>query len=382
MADDCQALVRSCQCCCAFKGAIPKAPLCPIRVHVLLELIHIDFTSVESMMELNKPPCTKNVLVITDHFTRYMLAVVTRDQTVKTINKVLYERFIVIFGASAKLLSNCGANFTSALVEELCTTFRIQKCHITVYHVQSNGQEERFHQTLFQMIGKLGRDKKAQWEQHLPILLQAYNSTQSAVMSYSPHYLMFGRHPCLPVDYYFPTVSTHKCSCHLPMDAEEVCKHFKEAYAEAHLQTNNEADRQKWYYDRVTSTVQLVPGDVVLLKSDAFQGKRKVKDRWGNSEYVVVWQVADNVPAYEVKDDGENIKVVHHNRLFLAATVSSGVTSLGASESLSEENIARSTLVELTPLVWENEVPESNLDEAATLSLASCVLLGWVDGVL
>ena len=43
------------------------------------------------------------------------------------------------------------------------------------------------------MIGKLATDKKAQWEQHLPELLQAYNSTRSAVMGYSPHYLMFGR---------------------------------------------------------------------------------------------------------------------------------------------------------------------------------------------
>ena len=193
---------------------------------------------------------------------------------------------------------------------------------------------------------------------------------------------LFTALPCLPVDYYFPMVSAHKCSCHMPVYVEEVHKHFKEAYAEAHLQTNNEADRQKWYNDRVMSTMQLVPGNVVLLRSDAFQGKRKVKDRWSDSEYVVVQQVTDDVPVYEVKDDDGNIKVIHYNRLFLMATVSGGVTPLGASKSLSEENVTRSTLVELTPLEWENEVPESSLDEAATLCLTSHVPLGWVDGVL
>ena len=96
----------------------------------------------------------------------------------------------------------------------------------------------------------------------------------------------------------------------------------------------------------------------------------------------MVVQVTDDVPMYEVKDDGRNVKVIHHNRLFLMATVSSEVTPLGTSESLLEENIARSTLVELTPLEWENEAPESSLDEAATLCLASHVPLGWVDGVL
>ena len=76
-----------------------------------------------------------------------------------------------MFGAPTKLLSDQGVNFTSALVEELCSAFGIQKCRTTAYHVQCNGQVECFHQTLFRMIGKLAADKKAQWEQHLPELL-------------------------------------------------------------------------------------------------------------------------------------------------------------------------------------------------------------------
>ena len=116
MVEDCKALVRGCPKCHTFEGAIPKAPLCPIRVHTPLELVHVDFTSVESTMELNKLPSIKNVLVITDHFMCYALAVVTKDQTTKTIAKVLYERFIMVFGGLAKLLSNQGANFTSVLV--------------------------------------------------------------------------------------------------------------------------------------------------------------------------------------------------------------------------------------------------------------------------
>ena len=94
MVEDCKALVRGCPRCCTFEGAIPKAPLCPIRAHAPLELVHVDFTSVESTMELNKLPSIKNVLVITDHFTCYALAVVMKDQMAKTIAKVLYERFI------------------------------------------------------------------------------------------------------------------------------------------------------------------------------------------------------------------------------------------------------------------------------------------------
>ena len=125
------------------------------------------------------------------------------------------ERFIVIFSGPAKLLSDQGANFTLVLVEELCAAFGIQKWWTTTYHPQCNGEVERFHQTLFRMIGKLASDKKVQWEQHLPELLQMYNSTRSAVTGYSPHYLMFRRHPHLPVDFYFPTKCTLAASLHM-----------------------------------------------------------------------------------------------------------------------------------------------------------------------
>ena len=139
----------------------------------------------------------KNILMMTNRFMRYALVVVMKDQTAKTVAKVFYECFITVFGVPTKLLSDRGANFTSALVEELCTTFGIQKCRTTAYHAQCNGQVEHFHQMLFNMIGKLVHDKKAQWEQHLPELLQTYNSTRSVVTGYSPHYLMFGRCPRL-----------------------------------------------------------------------------------------------------------------------------------------------------------------------------------------
>ena len=57
-----------------------------------------------------------------------------------------------------------------------------------------------------QMIGKLGEDEKANWPGHLAERVHAYNATWSAVMGYSPDYLMFGHRPRLPVRFYFPTL--------------------------------------------------------------------------------------------------------------------------------------------------------------------------------
>ena len=97
---------------------------------------------------------------------------------------------------------------------------------------------------------------------------------------------------------------------------------------------------------------------------------------------MVVCQVTDGVPTYEVKDEAENIKTVHCNQLFLVAALVGAVTPLGAGALLSEKNVAQSTLVECTSLEVESDLPEGSVDGADTLSPTSRVLLGWVGGVL
>ena len=78
------------------------------------------------------------------------------------------------------------------------------------YHPQTNGPVERLHKTIMCMIGKLGEDKKADWPSHLAEIAHAYNATRSTVTRYSPHYLMFGHWPRLPVDFVFPTVGSNE----------------------------------------------------------------------------------------------------------------------------------------------------------------------------
>ena len=101
--------------------------------------------------------------------------------------------------------SDQGANFTSTVITELCSLLGIQKSNMTPYCPQSNGKVERMHQTLIRMIGKLPNQRKVNWPVHLPEVMQAYNGTQSAIMGYSPYYLMFGQRPMFPIDLYFPT---------------------------------------------------------------------------------------------------------------------------------------------------------------------------------
>ena len=200
--------IRTCTCCLQYKGGSPRAPLCPTVATAPLDFLHVDFTSIGTTLEENQSPRVANVLVFQDHLMKHMLAYVTPDQTAKTIPKFLYGDYISTFGALARFLSDRGASFTSSVIEEMCKILGIQQLQTMSYHPQTNGLVERLHQTIMCMIGKLGEDKKADWQSHLAEIVHTCNTTQSTVTRYSPHYLMFGQRPRLKVDIVFPTVGS------------------------------------------------------------------------------------------------------------------------------------------------------------------------------
>ena len=99
-------------------------------------------------------------------------------------------------------------------------------------------------------------------------------------------------------------------------------KRLKEAFTVARCLTSEEVARQCHYYDRKAGAVALQPGDVVMVHTDGFVGKRKVKDRWEDGGFIVESQLED-WPIYKVKcptsDDRQKPKyrVLHRNRLLL-----------------------------------------------------------------
>ena len=69
--------IKACNCCLQYEGRTPKAPLCPIVATAPLDLLHADFTSIETTMELDQSCRVTNVLVFQDHFTKHVLVYVT-----------------------------------------------------------------------------------------------------------------------------------------------------------------------------------------------------------------------------------------------------------------------------------------------------------------
>ena len=193
----------------------------------------MDFTSIEETVPLREDPIIRNVLVLQDHFPKYVVAYVVKDQTACTAAETLRIGYFGLFGAPAYLVSDQGKAFMDHVITHLCELYGVQKLRTSPYHAQTNGQVERMNQTIIRMIGKLEAEKKACWSEHLLELLMAYNATCSAVTRYSPYYLLFGRRPRIPVDYLFPTLhdSSHQTKMEVSVTAMQ--RRLKEAFAVA-----------------------------------------------------------------------------------------------------------------------------------------------------
>ena len=307
MAHDLRNRIRKCGCCKKFEAALPIAPLKPLACSGPGELLHVDFTSIEETVPLYEEPVIRNVMVMQDHFSKYVVAYVVKDQMAHTAAEMLRNDYFGLFGAPAYLVSDQGKAFTGHLILNLCELY---------------GQVGRMNQTIIRMIGKLEQDKKARWSEHLPEMLAAYNGTRSAVIGYSPYFLLFGRKSRMPVDCLFPTLRDSPYQAKMEVSIAAMQKRLKEAFTVARHLASQEAARQRCYYDRKAGAVALQPGDIVMVHTDGFVGKRKVKDQWEDGGFIVESQLED-WPVYKVRCPTSDMKqkpkyqILHRNHLLL-----------------------------------------------------------------
>ena len=311
MALDLRNCFRKCGHCKKFEATPPVAPLKPLTCSGPGETV-----------PLCEEPVIRNIMVMQDHFSKYVVAYVVKDQTARTTTETLRNGYFGLFGAPAYLVSNQGKAFTGHLISNLCELYGAQKLRTLPYHAQSNGQVERINQTIIRMIGKLEQDKKARWSEHLPEMLATYNGTRSAVTGYSPYFLLFGRKSRMPVDCLFPTLRDSPHQAKMEVSVAAMQKRLKEAFAVARHLTSQGAARQRCYYNRKAGAGTLQPGDVVMVHADGFVGKRKVKDWWEDGGFIVESQLED-WPVYKVRCPTSDARqkpkyrILHRNRLLL-----------------------------------------------------------------
>ena len=313
MTSDTDAWITNCGRCIRRKTRTDvRAPLVNITSHYPLELVCIDYLTLEPSQG---NIC--NILVITDHFTRFAVAIPTRNQTAKTTADALYKEFIVRYGIPARLHADQGANFESQLMQELCEIMGIKKSRTTPYHAAGNGMTERFNRTLISMLATLEEDKKRNWKQFVAPLVHAYNCIKHESTGYSPFHLLFGREPRLPVDVAFDLNRDKENDASYTDYITDLQRSIQEAFDKVQINADKARVKQKLTYDIKARAAKLEVGDRVLVKILAFDGKHKLSDKWTEEIYVVTEHPNLDIPVYKVKrENGEGSeRIFHRNNL-------------------------------------------------------------------
>ena len=311
MQEEATQYILKCPRCLRRKSTPQVAPMQPIYVTQPLELVHMDYLSLEPAKGN-----IENVLVITDHLTRYALAYPSKTQTAQATARILWDNFICHYGFPEKFISDQGRNFESDLIKKLCKIAGAKKLHTTPYHPQGNGQCERFNSTLCNMLGTLSDEEKSDWKSYLGCITHAYNCTKHASTTYSPHFLMFDRHPRLPIDVEFG-LSKRNCKNNSSKSryVQKLRRRLNYAFQKA-SKYSEQAQKYKSSYDKSMKGPQLQEKDVVLVKIVAHKGRHKLQDKWEPEEYVVVEQRIAGNPDYKVQPVTRgNIRTLHRNLL-------------------------------------------------------------------
>lgn len=226
-----------------LKKTEKATPLVNILATRPLQIVCMDFLT----LELDRSNI-KDVLVFTDHFTKYALAIPTPNQKAITVAKCLWEQFICHYGYPERLHSDQGPAFESHLIKELCKVAGVRKVRTTPYHPRGN-PVERFNRTL-SMLGTLENKKKGCWKEYVKPLVHAYNCTRNETTGFSPYELMFGRQPRLPVDLAFGLPLKNEGEITHSQYVKNLKSQLEESYHIATEYSKMAAERYKTRYDK------------------------------------------------------------------------------------------------------------------------------------
>ena len=211
--------------------------------------------------------------------------------------------------------------FENELLPRLQQLCGISKSHITPYHPEGNGQVERFSRTLLSLLLTLPENVKLNWKDHLNKVIHAYSCSRIESSGYS-HYLLYGCHPCLPIDIAF--------NIELPAPTGSYREHvsewqnaMEEAYRIASQRSNAAGQIPKRHFDKTAHYYDLNPSHRVLVRNFSERGPGKIRAHWEDKMHVEARRKHQDLPVSEVRpESGEGRVCTLYRNLLLPCACS------------------------------------------------------------
>ena len=105
-----------------------------------MDLMCIDFTKVDPLKDGKK-----NILVLTDAFTKFSQAFVTPKQKAITIAKILVDKWFYTYGIPASIHSDKGHSFDNEIMSHLYAMAVVEQSTTMPYNLRGNAPTERMY---------------------------------------------------------------------------------------------------------------------------------------------------------------------------------------------------------------------------------------------
>ena len=117
----------------------PSVKLGSLIANCPLEMLCLDFPTNDCSKDGKE-----NVLVMTDAFSNFTVAVVTLNQQAKTVAKALVDRWFYTYGIPSRIHSDQGKSFDNKIMHHLCMMYGIKQSTTTLYNPCGNSKCKRF----------------------------------------------------------------------------------------------------------------------------------------------------------------------------------------------------------------------------------------------
>ena len=136
------------------------------------------------------------ILVVANYFSKYTEAYPLPDTSARSVADMLVDRWLTKYGFP--LHSDQGREFENRVIHDISRLMGSVKTKTTPYHPQSDGLVERFNRTVLSMLSMFVTPDKTNWDDLLPFLMLAYNTSVHASTGHTLFRIVFGEECNLP----------------------------------------------------------------------------------------------------------------------------------------------------------------------------------------
>lgn len=217
------------------------------------------------------------IMTVVDAHSKYLIAVPLQSKSATNVARTLVRDVFFREGFPSSITTDEGSEFVNQLNTDIMNVLGISHRKTAPYHPASNGQGERVHGDINVMLRAFGEPDQSNWDELLPAISFAYNTTSRRTTGFDAFYLNRGRKAHTLLDVHLDL--KHEPARPVNEFITEIQKARElAANLEGYARQQSALDASKRQQNSKASAAEILVGSLVLVRfPKAGEGARKLQ---------------------------------------------------------------------------------------------------------